>query len=220
MLMVMVMLTAEKSVFITFKIWCPTQLKWRKRSFHPCRRNMTDTKNPTLSFCASSLLISQHLIVGFFSPTNRFTSLSADTVEHAPLEAVYIFFDTATYNEIERDVKVTKVTVLAFRFIHGNALKAWQKLTCILAGDNWGTIGSYWRHNGPPHWFLPSQRDWNPLLCAQILHVSHNLQGQSSLCCQEVASLRATRCNKDKKTPILCLHNHSQILKKMHQRCW
>ena len=32
--------------------------------------------------------------------------ISAARVEHAPLEAVYIFFDTATYNEIERDVKV------------------------------------------------------------------------------------------------------------------
>ena len=28
-------------------------------------------------------------------------------LEHAPLEAVYIFFDTATYDEIERDEKVT-----------------------------------------------------------------------------------------------------------------
>ena len=57
-------------------------------------------------------------MVGYFSPRNRFTSLSAATVAHAPLEAVYIFFDTATYNEIERDVKVPKDTVPAFRFIH------------------------------------------------------------------------------------------------------
>ena len=28
-------------------------------------------------------------------------------IEHAPLEAVYIYFGTATYDEIERDVKVT-----------------------------------------------------------------------------------------------------------------
>ena len=28
-------------------------------------------------------------------------------MEHAPLEEVYIFFDTATYDEIERDQKVT-----------------------------------------------------------------------------------------------------------------
>ena len=28
-------------------------------------------------------------------------------LEHAPLEAVYIYFDTATYDEIERDEKVS-----------------------------------------------------------------------------------------------------------------
>ena len=31
----------------------------------------------------------------------------ASTLEHAPLEAVYIYFDTATYDEIERDEKVS-----------------------------------------------------------------------------------------------------------------
>ena len=85
---------------------------------------MTDIKNPTLSFCASALLMSQLLMVGYFSPTNRFTSISVAPVEHAPLEAVYIFFDTATYNEIERDVKVTKDTVPAFEFIHCYTLEA------------------------------------------------------------------------------------------------
>ena len=34
-------------------------------------------------------------------------SFSASLMEHAPLEAVYIFFDSATFDEIERDVKVT-----------------------------------------------------------------------------------------------------------------
>ena len=32
----------------------------------------------------------------------------AVTLEHAPLEAVYIYFDTATYDEIERDEKVVQ----------------------------------------------------------------------------------------------------------------
>ena len=77
-----------------------------------------------LSFSVSTLLISQHLTVGYFSPTNKLISLSVAPVENAPLEAVYIFFDTATYNEIERDVKVTKDTVLAFGFMHCNALEA------------------------------------------------------------------------------------------------
>ena len=33
--------------------------------------------------------------------------LSATTLHHAKLEEVYIYFDTATYDEIERDEKVT-----------------------------------------------------------------------------------------------------------------
>ena len=33
-------------------------------------------------------------------------SILAVVIEHAPLEAVYIFFDTATYDQIERDIKV------------------------------------------------------------------------------------------------------------------
>ena len=33
----------------------------------------------------------------------HFTDVS---VENSPLQVVYIFFDTATYDEIERDVKV------------------------------------------------------------------------------------------------------------------
>ena len=32
---------------------------------------------------------------------------SAATIEFAPLQLVQIYFDTATYDEIERDVKVT-----------------------------------------------------------------------------------------------------------------
>ena len=30
-------------------------------------------------------------------------------LEHGPLKALYIYFDTATYDEIERDVKVRKL---------------------------------------------------------------------------------------------------------------
>ena len=59
--------------------------------------------------------------VGYFLPTNLCTSISVAPVEHASLEAVYIFFDTATYNEIERDVKVTKDTVSDLGYIHCSA---------------------------------------------------------------------------------------------------
>ena len=33
--------------------------------------------------------------------------LLAGTIEYAPLQLIQIYFDTATYDEIERDVKVT-----------------------------------------------------------------------------------------------------------------
>ena len=42
--------------------------------------------------------------------------VSATTLEHAPLQAVYIYFDTATYDEIERDEKVLTLIRLSKNF--------------------------------------------------------------------------------------------------------
>ena len=52
-----------------------------------------------------------------FTPDGEFLSkyslgeceilFSATMLDHNPLEAVYIYFDTATYDEIEKDEKVT-----------------------------------------------------------------------------------------------------------------
>ena len=42
--------------------------------------------------------------------------ISASTLEHAPLQAVYIYIDTATYDEIERDEKVTFLTAFGCVF--------------------------------------------------------------------------------------------------------
>ena len=42
----------------------------------------------------------------FFLPTYFTDSFPAALIEHAPLEAVYIQINTATYDQIERDVKV------------------------------------------------------------------------------------------------------------------
>ena len=49
---------------------------------------------------------------GCLTDTNLFP---ATEVEHAQLEAVYIYFDTATYDEIERDEKVLFSEALEFR---------------------------------------------------------------------------------------------------------
>ena len=42
----------------------------------------------------------------WFTKAKHHLCISGVTLEHAPLEEVYIFFDTATYDQIERDVKV------------------------------------------------------------------------------------------------------------------
>ena len=40
--------------------------------------------------------------------------ISASVIEHSQLEEVYIFFDAATYDEVERDVKVN--SCLSYEF--------------------------------------------------------------------------------------------------------
>ena len=42
----------------------------------------------------------------WFTEAKHHNFISGVMLEHAPLEEVYIFFDTATYDQIERDVKV------------------------------------------------------------------------------------------------------------------
>ena len=49
---------------------------------------------------------------------------SATVLEHAPLESVHIFFDTATYDEIKRDVKVDFVTFCIVGKTKGNNTNA------------------------------------------------------------------------------------------------
>ena len=75
----------------------------------------------------------------------------ATTLVHAPLEAVYIYFDTATYDEIERDVKVAFLAPLDI--LLRSQCSSWQKLK----GNSGGSIGAYRRHDGPSHWLLHPQ---------------------------------------------------------------
>ena len=44
--------------------------------------------------------------IHLFTKAKFHLCFSAVMLEHAPLEEVYIFYDTATYDQIERDVKV------------------------------------------------------------------------------------------------------------------
>ena len=54
-----------------------------------------DPESPTLS------------IMFLFSGAKLISLISVAMIEHPPLEAVFVFFDTATFDQIERDVKVT-----------------------------------------------------------------------------------------------------------------
>ena len=69
----------------------------------------------------------------------------------APLEELYIYFDTATFDEIEKDEKVALVAS-TLDFV-GDI-----KTKLSFEGDNGGPIGSNRRHNGPSHWLLHPQR--------------------------------------------------------------
>ena len=89
---------------------------------------------------------------------------SATAIEHSPLEAVYIFFDTATYDEIERDEKVM--------------LESWRQIICdffkspldwtFSKGDNRSPVGFDRRHHGSSHRLLHPQWGRDRLLPAQV----------------------------------------------------
>ena len=51
-------------------------------------------------------MVNASFFIATFSTFN-FYNFYKGTLDLASIEAVYIYFDTATYDEIERDVKVT-----------------------------------------------------------------------------------------------------------------
>ena len=89
---------------------------------------------------------------------------SVSLMEHSPLGAVHIFFDTSTYDEIERDVKVVNGFPTKKDLKHRNNFLVFTSSLDILLklkhdkGDNGSPIGPDWRHNGPSHWLLHPQR--------------------------------------------------------------
>ena len=82
-------------------------------------------------------------------------------MEHAPLQAVYIYFDTATFDEIERDEKV-KLTVIV------------EPVTKkLILGDSGSSTRPYWRHNGSSHRLLNPQWSGDHLLSYQVEFCPH-----------------------------------------------
>ena len=97
-------------------------------------------------------------------------------LEHAPLEAVYIYFDTATYDEIERDEKVIfcqDMSGLLFVFVFVEpkffgTMNSKKRYYMLLEGDNGSPIRLDRRHHGPSNWFLHPKWSRNHLLHSKV----------------------------------------------------
>ena len=61
--------------------------------------------------------------------------IPASMLEHAPLETVQIYFDTATYDEIERDEKVTSLTLSLMDIKYAHWINVQLVLTWSLNQD-------------------------------------------------------------------------------------
>ena len=99
------------------------------------------------------------------------------------LQTVEIFLDTATYDEIERDVKVTTEAVFCApallrrggelivpNVIFETHFFATSMMSSYL-GDNGSSSGPHWWNHGPPHWLLHPQWGRDSLLSDQALHL-------------------------------------------------
>ena len=105
----------------------------------------TSTRGDILSI----YLLTLHPSTGVSRSLNMFWWLfSAATLEHAPLEVVYIYFDTATYDEIERDEKVMETFLHFFLeiFTHcsvGNDFKVTMEAQLGLIGGTMGLLTGF-----------------------------------------------------------------------------
>ena len=64
-------------------------------------------------------------------------------LEHAPLEAVYVYFDTAVYDEIERDIKVIFVSSNIWWAQNKKELKVTMEAQLGLIGGTMGLLTGF-----------------------------------------------------------------------------
>ena len=90
-------------------------------------------------YCLTRRNTTQVSKAAFFSLGQVSHIFPAALVEHAPLEEVYIFFDTETYDQIERDVKVNTATfaknLFTFTFSYLSLLIAIFKQLLLLSSE-------------------------------------------------------------------------------------
>ena len=116
-------------------------------------------------------------------------------MNHAPLEAVYIYFDTATYDEIERDEKVTlpfntawywfrnyfKVTMEAQLGLIGGTMGLLTGFSILSAVEIVYFLLRYLRLSLTTFQSLPLTISQ----ISQVLHVAQDWQNWGGVCCQE-----------------------------------
>ena len=124
----------------------------------PCKTNFPLFHKKSTNFTKSQM----------FYPELKIVVIADVTIEYPPLQVVFIFFDTATYDEIERDVKVT--------FLR-NIIELWVMDTNIICeGDHWGSAWLDRGNDGFADWLLHSQRGWDCLLSNQAHCIPSSVQ--------------------------------------------
>ena len=160
---------AEWTNSLIFKKWSllPLNGKVAEPDTHISERGTKSTKKVMSRDCGLTRIIwTRRALVSCLIQNTNYANVPGVLAEYSPLEEVYIFFDTVTYDEIERDVKVKFAPNWSFP-IH--IRKCFRKLFVdICSGDNWSGPRPYWRHHGPSYWFLDTQRDWDHLLHYQV----------------------------------------------------
>ena len=81
-----------------------------------------------------------------------------------------IYFDTATYDEIERDVKVNLYPLILL-------LVLYKEVILFVSGDHGVSSWSDRWHDGSSHWILHSQWHRDCLLCSQVLFLIESQEG-------------------------------------------
>ena len=110
-------------------------------------------------------------------------------VQHTPLEEVYIFFDTATYDEIERDVKVANRHKVSKLLMNEFPSKVTTEAQLGLIGGTMGLLTGFSILSGVEiiYYLLRCLfgflSDDYPFL--QVLHVPQGPQSCHRVCCQQ-----------------------------------
>ena len=134
--------------------------KAMQQSWWRWSKNMRDTRIfGGWTSTTATLLGRLKTIVSGKKMNKRFLLFVLAAKRSLDLHLVHIYFDTSTFDQVEKDVKVTKK----------QNMPCISKQCLLISGDSGGSIGFDWRDNGTLHWLLNPQWHWDSLLCCKVL---------------------------------------------------